>query len=88
MDAGALGGIIGISVMVGLVLSWKCIDTYKERKRKKQLLKKEGSRQLLSTPTSLKEEKRPILVIKRQWKMKDLKLPKSYVLHNLSIRKL
>ena len=75
MDAGVLGAVIGISVMAGVVLSWKCIDCYKTRKSRKQFR------------APLQEEKQPILVVKRQWKMKDLKLPRSNVVNNLSIRK-
>lgn len=84
MDAGALGAVIGISVMVGVVVSWKCIDCFKGRKRRKRQLQRNEANRLLTKP---KEEARPILLVKRQWKMKDLKLPKSYVLHHLSVRK-
>ena len=85
MDPAGLGAIIGISIMVGVFAGLKTCDIYKKRKKKQELQRVQGKRFLI--PSDSKEEIRPILRIKRHWKMKDLKLPHSFILHNLTIRK-
>lgn len=86
MDPAGLGAIIGMTIMAGVFAGLKVCDIYKKRKQKKEFQRAQGKHSLLP-PESKKEEKQPILVMKRQWKMKDLKLPKSYILHNLTVRK-
>jgi hypothetical protein len=83
MDPAGVGAIIGISVIASIFLGQRVCD-YQTKRKMKQASRNEAHRNPLA---SLKEEKQSILVIKRQWKMKDLKLPPSFILHNLSIRK-
>jgi hypothetical protein len=83
MDPAGLGAIIGISIIVSIFLGQRVCDYQTNRK-----IKQASHNEARQTPlASLKEEKQPILVSKRQWKMKDLKLPKSFILDNLTIRK-
>jgi hypothetical protein len=86
MDPAGLGAIIGISIMTGVFVGLKMCDIYKKRKRTRPLSRQDAKR-CLSQAAQSKEEKRPILVMKRHWKMKDLRLPKSYMLYDLTIRK-
>ncbi len=86
MDPGGLGAIIGISVMIGIFSARKICDVYQRYKQKRNLQRIPGKRIIVPQAVS-NVEKSPILPMKRHWKMKDLKLPKSYILHNLTIRK-
>jgi len=85
IDPAGLGAIIGISVMASIFLGSKLCDYLKHTKMK-QGIHSEAKHTPIPTP-SLQGKKQSILVMKRQWKMKDLKLPQSFVLDNLSIRK-
>jgi hypothetical protein len=79
MDPAGVGALIGISIMTGVFVGLKLCDLYTKRKQ--------GQNRFSPAPHPSKEEKRPFLVMKRHWKMKDLSIPKSYILHNLTIRK-
>jgi len=81
MDPGGLGAIIGAGIMVCVFGTMKVYDIYKKRKRKRELEK------ALIQSSTPKQEKQHTFRVKRHWKMKDLNVPKSYKLHNLSIRK-
>ena len=83
MDPAGVGALIGVSIMVSVCIGFKVCD-YQTKKKARQAPQGEPHR---IPKSSFQEEKRSILVIKRQWKMKDLKLPHSYILNNLSIRK-
>ncbi len=85
MDPAGLGAIIGMSIMAGVFAGLKVCDIYKKRKKKEELQRVQGKRFLI--PIASKEEIQPILRVKRHWKMKDLKLPQSFILYNLTIRK-
>ena len=85
MDPGGVGAIIGIGIMIGVFAGLKVCDMFKKRK-KRQKRQKILSKRIVS-PSDSKEEIQPILKIKRHWKMKDLELPKSFILYNLAVRK-
>lgn len=85
MDPGGIGALIGIGIMAGAFIGLRLCDLYTKRKAR-QLPRKQAKR-LFVVPSVSKEQKQPILVIKRHWKMKDLSLPNSYILHNLTVRK-
>jgi hypothetical protein len=82
IDPAGLGAIIGVSVMSSIFIGMRICDYYAKQKQK-QLLRSKAKHTPIPTP-SLQGKKQSM---KRQWKMKDLKLPQSFVLDNLSIRK-
>ncbi len=86
MDPGGLGAIIGTGIMVDVFGTMKMFDIYKKRKKKRELERAHSKRVLIQSSTP-KQEKQLTFRVKRHWKMKDLNLPKSYKLYNLSIRK-
>lgn len=81
MDPGGLGAIIGTGIMACVFGTMKLYDVYKKRKKQKEF------QRAYSKPVLVQKAIPRILIVKQQWKMKDLNLPKSIKLNNLSIRK-
>ena len=81
MDPGGLGAIIGTGIMAFVFGTMKLYDVYKKRKKQKEF------QRAYSKPVLVQKAIPRVLIVKQQWKMKDLNLPKSIKLNNLSIRK-
>ena len=69
MDAGALGGLIGISVMAGVCVCIRVYDIFQKK-----------NNNTITTPLLPVQQTTPILVNKKHWRVNELFVKKKTIL--------